>query len=576
MPTTVKYNGTEIIPAPFFSRSVEPIDYGNRWGQVTNITLDGVITDLAGSGSRLNYLNSIFSDGFKELLVESDGATYFTGQNCVLENISFGDNSFPSDAGVAVPYSVTMKHYQVPSGVTDISNEFSYQDNPDGTVDVSRKMSAKGLKTNTDAIENAYNFVSFLTGINPLSVHSPNFVDKKGLGGATDAVLLSVDESFDRLDAKYEVSEKWKYETGSSNNYISTFSLSVDDDTSQEFVNLNLTADFVGPTTGILTDDVRAAATSFDYFSKLASYGIQTTDCVLNSFNASESPDSNNISLTVAFFSGDTQGINGVFNHAVTMDWDEIKDIKTYSVNSEFKVKGPRNFKEKRINTKIAEILGGYDHYAAYLYHVIKDSKVYDEFGSARDLNPLPSDLSINEGETSPTFSLSATYSDSDYIKVKTATLTNAKTYPISAGEAEWSVNVSPERWIFSMQKAANIEGHVIVQDSQCKTREKIGVQSSVTHIGSSLELGTDVNQGESSDQIVAFAKSIESDIVALSSTQTLYLTNESVSSGEYSYSIDKQNIAKEPINSALSANKLYGFKADTYNTRNIGHQYGF
>jgi hypothetical protein len=569
MSTVVKYNGTEISPAPFFSRSLQAIDYGQRWGHVQNITLNGLITGVAGTG-RLTTLNSTFSESFKDLVVEVDGSGFYTGQNCVLESISFGSNSLVQESEHAVPYSVKLKSYELPSGVTDVSNEYSYKENTDGTVDVTHKIGAKGIKTTIDAIDNAYNFVALFTGVSPLNQQAPIFSEP-----ADESVLISIEESVNRLDGSYEVTENWKYETGSSNNYLTTSSLGIEDSIDQEFVNLNLNVEYKGSITGDITE-LRNAARTIDYTTRLSQFGIDTSNCILNSFSANEDPDARSISLNANFFSGDTQGVSGVFNHSISMDWDEIKNLKTYTINSDFKVKGPADFKEKRINAKKAEIIADYDHYAAYLYHVIKDSKLYNEFGSDRDLNPLPSNFSINEGETSPNLTLSATYDDSDYIKIKTETLGNGKTYPISAGKSEWGVNVQPEKWLFSIQKAANIEGHLIVQDLQCKSRERIDVSSSITHIGNSLELGADVNKEESLDQITGFAKSIEDDIVSLSSTQSLYQTSESINSGDYTFSIDKSNIAKEPINPDLSANKFYGFNSSAYNTRDAGHQYGF
>ena len=573
MSTSVKYNNIEVMGPPYFSRTIDAVDYGHRWGSVHNITLNGFITGVANGTGRLNYLNSVFSDSFKDLLVESNGNTIYEESHCILESISFGNHSFPHESAAAVPYTVKMKAYEVPSGVVDVSSLISYQENPDGTVDISHKTSAKGLKTNLTAIENAYNFVNLFTGINPLLDESPMLVR-----GASQAVLLSVDENVDRLEGTYEVSEKWKYETGSSDNYLSTFSLSVEDDVSQEFVNLNMNATFVGSIQGDFAGPfgARAASVAFDYYAKLAAFGIATGSCILNSFSSNESPDSNSVSLNLNFFSGDGLEVGGVFENSVTMDWDEVKNLKTYNINSEFKIKGPNPYREERINAKKHEILSNYDHYAGYLYNVIKDSKVYTKFGSDRDINPLPSDLSINEGETTPSFSLSASYDDSDYIKIKTATLTNEESYPISAGKSEWSINVAPEKWLFSIQKAVNIEGHIMVQDLQCKSRERVSIDSSVEHIGGSLEGGVDVNGDLSSSKITDFVKSIESDIVALDNSQSLYLTSESDNSGEYDFSTSRQSIAKKPINADLSANKFYGFNASTYNTRDIGHQYGF
>ena len=47
MPTKVYYNDHEVIGDPMVSRTYAPIDQGDRWGMVDNITLNGTLTGVS-------------------------------------------------------------------------------------------------------------------------------------------------------------------------------------------------------------------------------------------------------------------------------------------------------------------------------------------------------------------------------------------------------------------------------------------------------------------------------------------------------------------------------------------------
>ena len=104
MSTRVLYGGVPITPTPFVSRSFAPIDYGNRWGHIQTIKLDGLHTGSSGL-NRITDIGNMFSASYKDLVIESDGDTsYFTASNCILESITVGNNKLPADSAYALPY----------------------------------------------------------------------------------------------------------------------------------------------------------------------------------------------------------------------------------------------------------------------------------------------------------------------------------------------------------------------------------------------------------------------------------------------------------------------------------------
>tara|TARA_R110000822_G_scaffold43290_4_gene116995 strand:+ start:654 stop:2396 length:1743 start_codon:yes stop_codon:yes gene_type:complete len=580
MSTTVKYDGVTISPAPFVSKTMEAVDYGNRWGAAQNITLRGHVTgtDAIDGTGKIGVLTDIFQKGFKTLTVESDGDTsYYSASNCVLQSLSFDNNKFSSGSNTPVPYSVTLKSHDVPSGVVDISSEYSYKENKDGTVSVTHATSARGVKVSSaDPIDNAYNFVALFTGKDPISAAAPFLVPT-----ASQSVLSSIDESVDRVNASYSVTENWKYETGSSNAYVSIASLNIQEDTSQEYINLTLNLDFKGDVVNNNFSVVQDAARDFDVYQKLEDYGIVTGDVFLNDFSLNEKEKSSSVNYTVSFFSGEaSQALTGLMVHDVSLVWDEIKNQKNFSINSQFKIKGPEAYRAKKILEKKNTIITGYDNYISYLYHAVKDSELYNQFetvlGDGHELNPNPNSFAIKENNTKQDFSMTASFSDRDFKAKETITLPNDKTYPISIGESNYNVTITPENWIFQIDAAANIEGHFIVQDLQCMTRERISLSAGNTDLGVGISTGSDLIRFDSFTGMSGIMDNILNSISGTNIENKFYLTDNNVNSGESSSSIKKNYILRTGIAKDFSKNKFNGFLSEGYERRQPKHKFGF
>lgn len=570
MSTVVKYDGREISPPPYLSRSLEPIDMGRRWGVAQNITLNGFLTGISGR-ALISGLCDIFATGFRTLNIESDGdASFYVANNCILDTISISSNPFYTGTNQGIPYTVTLKSYEVPSGVVDVSNEYSYSDNKDGTVGISRKVSAKGLKTtSTDAIDNAINFVSHLTGTNPVQDVSPIFISQG------EPVLVSVSEAINRLDASYSVNETWKYETGSVVPYVTVSNLGVADDPSAEYVTLDLSVDFLShKQSGI--EHVRTYVRDYDYYDKLSKYGVNTGNCVLLSFSSEENPSASTISSKLSFISGESAMVSGLFYHKVSMNWDEIRDVRTYSLESEFKIVGPESHRLSRMNTIKQQIIADYGHFVAFAYNSLLGTDLYRTFKSTYPLNPLPLDFGIENNGRPLVLKFSSKFDDSHWKSLGARTLPNGSGYTNSIGKASWKVSVTPEMWLFEAVPAVNIEGHFIVQDLQCRTREKLQLESSVEHVGNSYDQGIYVSQFKSYTGI----KSVEDWVLAeLSSTNpnnSFYLTDSSEGSGVFNFNVNHSYYAKSSLCSGITLSKTALFVDNGYVRRAAGYQFGF
>ena len=204
----VTYDTTTFSPTPLVNYSQQPINYGYVYGYNAEISLDGLYTGITTTGAAISFLTGAFSNQFKNLVVKDDqNNVLYQWNNVTVDSLKFDSSTYYQ--GSFVKYSVKLKSYSVPSGVTDPSNEYSFAQNEDGTVNVSHKISAKGLRGSNAAFSNAVNFVSQFTGKDPYSNCAPYFVPN-GSG-----ILLSISETINRSEGIYSVNETYKYGTGS-------------------------------------------------------------------------------------------------------------------------------------------------------------------------------------------------------------------------------------------------------------------------------------------------------------------------------------------------------------------------
>ena len=563
MSTKVFYNGNEISPTPFVSREFSPIDIGQRWGYSESIKLDGVITGQQGTG-KLNALTGLFSRSYKTLLIESPvGTTFDQIDNCILENISVGENRFALESSVAIPYSVSLRAFSNTSGVMDVSDSYSFSNNENGIISINHEVSARGVYDGNEPLDNAYSFVSLFTGRNPLLFVTPIF-NQTG-----NPILKSVNEQIDRASAQYSVSETWDYETGSSSNFTTVSSLEISTDKTAEYPTASLSIEFNGPVSGSMSS-LRNSVGSYNFYSKLSEFGVNTGAFLINSMSFEEK-EPNSISASISYISGlSAEFTTGIFKNQISLDWDEITDIKTYSVTSDFVIKGPPQHRLDKIAQASNSIITGYRHYLAYLYNVVGSSALFSSFGD-RGLNPIPESFSIKYNTTNPSFSLTASFNDSDFYTQSTTTLPNGLSYPVSIGATQYKLNFQPEVWLFDIQSAANIEGHFIVQDLNCKSRNKFSIDISTNHPRETIQNGNEVNPLVSYNKTLDILSGISNQIAAKS-----YETNQNINSGNYSHSIQKSFFANNCLDPRLSANKFYGFLASSYNTRGAGYKFGF
>ena len=308
----VKYDSNILSPTPLVSRSFQFIDYGSRWGQVEQIDLSCYVTGITTYQAAIQSVNTVFANQFKLLEVYNDTTLVYSWDKVAVQEISFPESAF--SVGTIAPYSIKLLSYEVPSGVLDPTNEYSFSQNPDGNVSVTHKISAKGIRNANGGLDNAIAFVKLFTGQNPFTYCAPTFIPN------SNAILFSLSESIDRASCAYSVNETYKYITGQNKTYLETKNLTIDESRSNEYVNLDLNIKWQGsPITKNLATLV-SDASNLVLSSQLQEFNISTSNVFQNSFAITQNSGENSVDIKASFVSGVNADLSGYFDYSVSMD----------------------------------------------------------------------------------------------------------------------------------------------------------------------------------------------------------------------------------------------------------------
>lgn len=238
MKTQILYGGNNVFdgfPTPFVGKSDSFVRLHDRWLTQTQITLEGVITGSCANDfqeliDKQKVLLNNFSRDFQSLSIVEEGQTIYSAPYSWIDSISFDSNKYVR----LVPYSISVNCFQenLFSGVYGVENpnqQITWAENEDGTVSVSRSISAKGFNTNAgnNAFENARNYVQSKTGWNVsyFSEALPAFITYNA--GVT-LCAKTIKESVDRFGASYGVDIEYVYNPLGTSSNLLKYSVSTD------------------------------------------------------------------------------------------------------------------------------------------------------------------------------------------------------------------------------------------------------------------------------------------------------------------------------------------------------------
>jgi hypothetical protein len=456
----VSYNGKELYPTPIVNYNHQPISFGYVYGYNTSITLEGVITGIQSDYSVRSYLTGIFDNQFKILKVEEidlgneEVKEIYAWENTHIENISLEQSQYLKDS--LIKYNIKCSSFNFPSGIIDPSNEYSFSQNEDGTVNVNRKISARGVKNNLGAFQNAVDFVKSFTGKDSFSNCASYFIPK-GTG-----VLLSISESIDRLEGLYSVNEIYKYNTGISSEAISVSSLDMDESLGAEFRSINYNLKINGSPIYKNTNAILENYLNYNVLQDIQTrFNVDTSKWIKNNYSASVDSGSATIDIKINYYSG--ANASGFFDYIITCEKDNLIGTENWKIDGEFRCFGPLDYKINRLNAfKQAYKTGSWRD---YLSQLIVNSDVYS---SLHDPNKMFSqNFNVNQDEN---------------LKLATLKLNlsmNMGYEPVGLSELKYSINGSPSKWIYEISPSANIEGNFVVQNLETKTNGSLNVNIS-------------------------------------------------------------------------------------------------
>lgn len=452
MGISVSYNGNQLSPTPTVSSDYKFIDYaGTRFGNILEITLNGFLTGITSTGN-VSQITNIFASQFGNLQVSqtNPSATIYNWSNVIIDDIVFPNSHFYN--GAFIPYTIKAHVYNIPSGVTDPTNEYEFVQNNDGTVNVSHRISARGIRNSSGAFNNAINFVKQFTGQQPFS-NCASFFIPSGYG-----VLQNLNEKADRLNGSYSVTEVYKYNTGSSNPYIILSNISISDVLEQTYLTIDYNATFKGsPVFNNLTA-LNSGVSGFNAFNDISGYGINTGSLIITNSNITRNSGETSYDIKLSFLSGySSQDLTGFLDYTVNLEKDLLIPKESWKIEGEFVCRGPLSFKKQQLNSFKA--INGND-WRTYLVNLISGSPIYSGYHTSGNYLSTNPPVNIQENTGLGTLHISLSIDDGGE--------------PSGLNNPKYSIEISPSIWAFELMPAANIEGHYVVQDLQMKTQSKM------------------------------------------------------------------------------------------------------
>ena len=382
---------------PFVGLSREAIRYQHRWGTVDRITLTGQIINDCGElgygGASAFYQKKIaiceaFSSNFKPLNINVNGASYFA-EVAYVRSISFDESNFAT----SVPYSIEIQCYQEDTfigqyGVLDPVNEFSFEEGDDRTITVNQNISASGFNTaGVGALQNAINFCQSASS-DPSEWIGTLFLDSV----VSTPVLLTENESLNRLSGTYSIQRQWVYDPYLSGDGILRYSVDSDYNLETGVTIISLDGSLSGGK-NINIDQLRGRFLNTNFYDIASSaFADVSLNLLTEQKNVEEDPFQKIISFSFTWDNDPNEGLN----YLISGNYDAQSGITSVSV--EGSLTGDRLSTMQELRAK----LNSYNFY----------SLASAEFPEIT-LNTKEISKSIGENEKDKTISFSFTWNNS-------------------------------------------------------------------------------------------------------------------------------------------------------------------
>jgi hypothetical protein len=261
MSVIITYNGQEVLagqPTPIVGKSESMIRYGERWAELSTITLRGQITgcpnNFNGLISEQVSLIDIFSKDFQSLRVTQDGNVIHDKPFCLIrEGVRFPNSNYNG----ILEYEVVLDCYEENLfsgvyGVLDPEDSWSFEEGEDRTLTATRTVSARGFNTSSgasNAFQHAVDFVNSKTG--DTSYGTPYFIN---LPSGFGICLRTVRENPNRFNGTYGVTLTYEGDLYYNQGGVLRYTTSTECDTLNGITTVSVEGEVNGCAYGSISD----------------------------------------------------------------------------------------------------------------------------------------------------------------------------------------------------------------------------------------------------------------------------------------------------------------------------------
>jgi len=497
-------------PIPFVSKNQEIINYGDRWGQITKITLQGQLTgacpdDFKALITGQNNLISGFSRDFKKLSITEENKTLFEADSCIIRNINFDQSKYVK----LLDYTIELDCYEKNLfsgvyGVLDPINEYVFTENQDKSVSITHNISARGIDTpNYSAFDNAKNYVNSLIGYNsnilPKNINTTNWTP----------LIRSYTENINRLNGTYNIQENYIVDIANAGtSYFTRYTTNVSKDIVSDFSTVSVQGSIQGAKDSNF-ENMKSYAASLNLYGICSNVIEETLNTIPIALSFEENETAKLINFNASF---DTNLLGGnadeaYYDYTVEIDRDMITSLCTVNISGPIKSKG--NLKERY--EKVKAFLGSKN--VTYLYGLA--SSTYNTFKQIMNipgnisLNPRAKNFSIVKNPERGEIIFSASFDDKDVPPTQ------------DARSVSFNIGVEPTILLFRPRPTYHVNGFYIVYElGDAKKIDKFSINAT-TEFSSS----TNVSDGKTQQKAI-----IEKLYNTYSLGGTYYIENQSSS----------------------------------------------
>jgi len=260
--------------------------------------------------------------------------TIFSEDQILVKSISFPKASYKG----LINYSIELESAFYNNNVKNISNQYNFSESKNGIVEVNHQVSAQGLNTsssltNSNALQNAINFVRNYTGIN--LVPSGYFTQGKNY------ILLESKEYIDHTNSSYSIEEIFS-STNLANSGVLNYTVDIISGKGSEALKIDLRGNLsCGKTYNI--ENVQNNIKPIDFIKNYYSGYINPVPI---EYSLIKDLNKNELNFNYTF---DNLNVPNPFvKYSINKNIDKINEITNLSININFQTRG--NYKVILLN----------------------------------------------------------------------------------------------------------------------------------------------------------------------------------------------------------------------------------